>query len=185
MKRARPWILGGVLLLGAGALTAVTPGDDAVIAPLLLRGAVGDAVQSRSLIATATDATFADEVAVPASDWSSAGNWIVVKVTASAPTTEADAAIQLATLVIGDRVFHSSERVATTLEGAPLRVGTDTDGMLAFELPPDVVAGTAELRLTTSYYTAELDDLIAISLALDDLPRVPTLDIEAPTWSTP
>ncbi|WP_120493695.1 hypothetical protein [Microbacterium phyllosphaerae] len=177
MRRALPWILGGLLVIGAGAVTAVTPDDESLVGPTVQSGSFGDAVESRTLIATASEATFADEVAVPFSDWSAEGNWLVVTVVASAPTTESDAAIQLATLVVGDRVFQASERPSASLKATPLRVGIDTVGMFAFELPPDVDGGTAELRLTTSYFTAELDDLVAIPLSLDDLPRTPSVEL--------
>lgn len=184
MKRALPWLLGAALVIVAGAVTAVTPSDDAVIGPTVLRGSLGDAVESRTLIATASEATFADEVAVPDADWSAEGNWLVVTVVASAPTTEEDAAIILATLAVGDRVFQASERPAATLTATPLRVGVDTEGTLAFELPPDVRGGTAELRLTSSYFTAELDDLIAIRFSLDDLPRSPSVELIDPELSS-
>lgn len=176
MRRALPWILGGLLVIAAGAITAVTPDDESLVGATVQRGSFGDTVESRTLIATASDATFADELAVPSSDWSADGNWLIVTVVASAPTTEVDSAIQLATLVVGDRVFHSSERPSASLKGTPLRVGIDTVGTLAFELPPDVTTGTAELRLTTSYVTPELDDLVAIPFVLDDLERTASIE---------
>lgn len=185
MRRALPWLLGGALVIVAGAVTAITPSDDAVVSPTVVRGSFGDPVESRTLVATASEATFADEVAVADSDWSADGNWLVVTVIASAPTTETDATIQLATLVVGDRVFQASERPSASLTGTPLRVGIDTVGALAFELPSDVTAGSAELRLTTSYFSAELDDLVAIPLDLDELPRIPSLELARPELGTP
>jgi len=177
VRRALPWAIGGLLVIAAGAVTAVTPDDESLVGPIVQRGSFGDTVESRTLIATASEATFADEVAVPSSDWSAEGNWLVVTVVAAAPTTEVDAAIPLATLVVGDRVFQASERPSASLIATPLRVGIDTVGMLAFELPPDVDSGTAELRLTTSYFTTELDDLVAIPFSLDDLPRTPSAEL--------
>lgn len=177
MKRALPWALGAALVIVAGAVTAMTPNDDALVGPIVKRGSFGDAVESRTLIATASDATFADEVAVPDADWSAEGNWLVVTVSVSAPSTEVGAAINLATLVVDDRVFQASERPEATVTATPLRVGIDTVGTLAFELPPEVTSGAAELRLTSSYYTAELDDLVAIRFTLDDLPRAPGVEL--------
>lgn len=185
MRRATPWLLGAALVIAAAGVTAVTPSDEDVIGPIEVRGSFGDPVESRTLIAAATDVTFADEVAVPGADWSAGGNWLIVTVIASAAHTEVDAAINLATLKVGDRVFQTSERPKATLRSTPLRVGVDTVGTLAFELPPDVASGRAELRLTSSYLTAELDDLITIPLELDDLPRAPSVELDAPELSAP
>ncbi len=185
MRRATPWLLGAALVIAAGAVTAVTPTDEAVIGPTEVRGSFGDPVESRTLIAAATDATFTDEVAVPGADWSAEGNWLVVTVIASAAHTEVDSAINLATLAVGDRVFQASERPDASLMSTPLRLGIDTVGNLAFELPPDVTSGRAELRLTSSYLTAELDDLITIPLDLDDLPRTPSVELDDPELSAP
>ncbi len=187
MRRAAPWLLGAALVIVAAVVTAVTPSDEDVIGPIEVRGSFGDPVESRTLIAAATDATFTDEVVVPGadSDWSAEGNWLVVTVVASAAHTEVDAAINLATLAIGDRVFQASERPDATLTSTSLRLGVDTVGTLAFELPPDVTFGTAELRLTSSYFTAELDDLITIPLELDELPRTPSVELDDPELSSP
>ena len=185
MRRGLPWILGGALVIVAGAVTALTPTDDSLVGPTVKTGDFGDAVESRTLIATASEAAFADEIAVPDAGWSADGNWLVVTVIASAPTTEEGASIQLATLTVGDRVFQASERPAATLTNTALRVGVDTVGTLVFELPPDVTSGTAELRLTTSYFTTELDDLVSIPLPLDDLARTPSIDLADSELSTP
>jgi hypothetical protein len=176
VRRALPWLLGAVLVVVAGAIVTVTPSDDDVTAPFSVRGAPGDAVQSRTIVATVTDAAFADEIEDPGG-WSAEGNWLLVTVAASAHGTEVDATIQLATLAVDGRVFLASERPGASLRGTALRVGIDTVGVLAFELPPDVTTGTAELRLTTSYLTAELDDLVVVPLVLDGLDRTPHADI--------
>lgn len=185
MRRALPWIIGGVLVLGAGVLTAATPSDDALIGPFVRAGSVGEPVESRTLIASVTDATFADEVEVAGAEWQAEGNWLVVTVAASAPRSEEDAAIQLATLEVDGRVFQASERPAASLRDTDLRVGIDTIGTLAFELPQETVAGLAELRLTTDYITPELDDLVVIRFDLDDLPRAPRVEISDPELGRP
>lgn len=181
MRRALPWIVGAALVLCAGLVTAATPTDEEVVGPIAVHGVAGDTVASRSIIATVTDAHFADEV-VDQSGWGAEGNWLVISLDASAATTEVDAAIQLATLAVGDRVFQASERPSTSLRGTALRVGTDTAGTLSFELPTGLDGGTAELRLTPTYSTPELDDLVVISVELDDLPRIASAELLAPDW---
>lgn len=184
MKRALPWVLGAVLVLGAGVVTAATPTDQDIVGPLVTHGRTGEPVSSRSIVATVTDATFADEVADTSSGWSAAGNWLVVTLDASAATTEVDAVVQLATLAVDERVFQASERPSDTLRGTPLRVGTDTTGVLAFELPPDVVGGNGELRLASSYSTPELDEVVAVAIDLEGLPRAARVELPPSDWST-
>ena len=183
MRRALPWVLGAALVLGAGLVTAATPSDEDIVGPITLHGQAGDAVASRTIIATVTDAHFADEVTEETSRWSADANWLVITLDVSAATTEVDAAVQLATLAVDGRVFQASERPSASLGGTALRVGTDITGVLAFELPSDLDSGSAELRLTPTYSTPELDDLVAISVELADLPRVPSTELPAPDWS--
>jgi hypothetical protein len=180
VNRALPWVVGAVLVVGASAVTALTPSDDSLVGPFEVTGAAGERVISRTLIATVSEAIFAEQITVPRSEWQSDGNWLVVRLSVSATVSEVGAAIQLATFTIDGQTFHSSERPSTSLENTALRVGTDTSGILAFELPPDVTADTGELRLATSYATPELDDVIAISLDLHDLPRATSVEITAP-----
>lgn len=182
MKRALPWILGAALVLGAGLMTAATPSDEDLVGPLTIHGTAGEPVASRSITATVTEATFADEVAE--SRWSADGNWLALTLDASATITDVDATITLATLTVDGRVFQASERPSTSLTGTALRVGTDITGMLSFELPADLDGGMAELALTPSYSTPELDDLVVISIDLDGVPRVPSVELTESEWSS-
>lgn len=182
MKRMLPWLLGGALALTAGIITASTPGDEVYRAPFLIHSAGEEQpATSRTLTAAVLDASFTDRVTVDDAEWHADGNWLVVAIAASAPQTELDARIQLATLVIGDRVFQSSERPGNSITDADLRIGIDTVGMLAFELPPDVSRGRGELRLTTSYSTPVLGDVNVLPLSLDELPTVQHIELEDPT----
>jgi hypothetical protein len=186
MKRTLPWLLGGALALTAAIVAVNTPGDEVYRAPFLIHGAGdGKPVTSRTLTAAVLDASFADRVTVDAAEWRADGNWLVVDIAASAPRTELDARIQLATLVIGDRVFQSSERPGNSITEADLRVGIDTIGTLTFELPPDVSAGAGEVRLTTSYATPVLGDVVVLPVSLDDLPTAENIDLEDPTLDAP
>ena len=186
MKRALPWLLGAALALSAGVISINTPGDEVYRTPFLIRGVSEEhPVTSRTLTAMAVEASFTDRVTVADAEWHSDGNWLVVTVAASAPMTEVDARIQLATLVIGDRVFQSSERPGNSLAEAELRVGIDTVGMLAFELPPDVKTGDGELRLTTSFATPVLDDVVVLPISLDDLPTTRNIELDAPELRAP
>lgn len=185
MKKALPWLLGAALAIAAGLVSANTPSDDVYRAPFVVHGERDEPASARTLIATLNEASFADRVTVPEAVWQADGNWLVITVAASAPQSEVDAGIALATLLVDGRVFQASERPDTTLVGAPLRIGMDTAGMLVFELPPDLRSGQAELRLATSTATPRLDDVIAFPISLDALSTAHSMEIEAPSLVAP
>lgn len=182
MRKALPWIIGAALAAAAVAITAVTPSSDALYAPFPIRGSFAEGAApeepatGRTLTAAIVDASFAERV--EAGDWHAEGNWLIVTVAASAPRNEDESIIELASLHVGDEVFHASERPRDSLLGERLRIGIDTVGMLAFELPDDVRGGDAELRMTSDLLTPRLDDIIAFDLPLDDVRTVPSTEIE-------
>lgn len=185
MRKARPWLIGAALVVAAGLVSGVTPSADSLFDPFLIRGGPEDTVTSRTLIATVSDAAFADRVVSADGEWTAEGNWLVVELAVSAPRTEEDAEIPLAALHVDGLVIHASERAPDSLLKTPLHVGTDTVGVLAFELPEGLRAGMGELRLTSEYVTPELDDVIALSLPLDEAPAVASIDLAEPRIGAP
>ena len=183
MRKTLPWVVGVALAIAAGAVSVATTSMVDQRAPFVVTGAVGDEVTSRSLPAVVHDATFTNRVR--AGDWHADGNWLVVTLVASAPQTEVDAAIELATLEADGQIFQASERPGRSLVGARLHVGTDTVGMLAFELPERVRGGDAVLRLSPTVASPRLDDLVVLPLPLDGLPSEGNIDIEDPQWGAP
>ena len=184
MRRAVPWVVGAVLVLAAGAVTATIPEEDSVLDPLLVRGGSSDTVTSRSLVVSVQDAVFAENLEVEAADWSAEGNWLVVTLEVSAAQTEKDASVGLATLTIDGRQFQASERPSASLLKTRLHVGTDVVGTLAFELPADLRSGDAELQVTTFDAIPQLDDVIALPIDLDQLSTTPRFALEAPGWAS-
>ncbi|MFT4258125.1 hypothetical protein [Microbacterium sp.] len=178
MRRAAAWIVGVGCVVAAGAVAAATPGPDAVEGPFLIRGVVGEAVTARNLVVTVEDAAFTGRLT--SKDWTVGGNWLVVDLSAAAITTEVDAGLQLITLLVGGREFIASEQPPTSLVGERLRLGVDTIGAVAFELPADVDGGHAELRLTDRYSTPYLDDVIVVPLDLDDVAHEDEIEIDRP-----
>ena len=183
MRKALPWLVGAGLAAAAVAITAATPAPETLYTAFPIAGSFApDAdprpVTSRTLTAVVVDAAFTERV--QADQWHADGNWLVVTVAASAPRSEEDSVIALASLHVGGEVFHASERPRDPLLGERLRIGIDTVGMLAFELPADVRAGDAELRLTSEPITPRLDDVITVGLRLDDIRTVPSIDVEPP-----
>ncbi len=184
-RRAVPWIVGAALLLVAAVVTAATPSEQALLGPFLQRGTAAAPVTARTLIATVTDLSRTERVTVTDAAWEAEGNWLVVELAVSAPTTEVDATIGVAALLIDGRLFQASERPPATLMDSALRVGTDTVGMLAFELPDDLRSGIGELRLSGRRPTPELDDVIAFPVDLDEIATVPSVDIAEPRLGQP
>lgn len=182
MSGARRWIAGAALVLCAGLATALTPPADSTYDEFLVGD--GAAAAGRTLSASLTGATFARTVVSSDGDWRADGHWLIVELTASAPRSEVDAEVVLATLHVGGTVFQASERVPDTLAKRQLRVGTDTAGVLVFELPDDVTDGTAQVRLSTAYSTPQLDDVLVLSLPLDDLPAASLVELSEPMVGT-
>ena len=184
MRKGVPWVVGAALAAAAGLITVMTPSPDALRAPILEHVRFDpDAVSQRPVVArtlttAVIDAGFAESVEID--DWRADGNWLVVTIAASAPRSEVDAVIELATLRVGDEIFHPSERVRGSLLGEQLRIGIDTIGMLAFELPADITSGDAELWLSSSYLTPRLDDVAAVMIPLDQLPTASSIEITPP-----
>jgi hypothetical protein len=164
----------------------VTPPESALLDPFAVHADAGDGVAtSRTLTAAVVDVIRTEQVTMAAPEWDAEGNWLVIELTVAAPTTEVDAAIGVASLLIDGRLFQASERPPASLVDTDLRVGTDTVGMLAFELPADLRTGTGELRLSGRYPTPELDDVLVFPIDLDQAPVEPTVEIEEPRLGTP
>lgn len=184
-RRALPFLIGAGLVLVAGAVTAATPPEASLLDPFPITAAHDGTATARTLEAAVVDVTRTERVTMAAKNWEAEGNWVVIELAVSAPTTEVDAAIGVASLSIDGRLFQASERPPATLVGTALRVGTDTIGMVAFELPADVRSGTGELRLSGRYPTPELDDVIVFPLDLADAPTAPVVEIEEPRLGMP
>ena len=180
MRAAVVWASGAALILAAGVVTVITPDPDTQVDAFLVRGTVEQTIPSRNLTVRIEDVRFADRVTVSDDDWAADGTWLVVELSAEAPRTELDAAMRLIKLIVDGRDYIASERPSTSLVGVDLRVGMDTSGMVAFELPPGLAAETAELRLSLAHRTPHLDDVIVVPLDLGGAPREDIIDIVEP-----
>ncbi|GAT73650.1 hypothetical protein [Microbacterium hydrocarbonoxydans] len=182
---ASAWLAGAGLVLVAGLVSGLTPAEESLYDPVLVRAGAGEQATGRTLIAAVAGTSFADEIVADDGDWRAEGNWLVVEIVASAPRTEDDAEVPLATLRVDGRVYQASERPPDTMVDAQLHVGTDTVGFLAFELPDGLRSGTGELRLTSQYSTPELDDVLAFTLSLDESPSVASIELAEPRIGAP
>lgn len=181
MRRSLPWLTGAALVVAAGIVAAATPDADAQHGPFLIEGTAGQEDTARNLMIRIDEAAFADRVTAEDGDWQAAGNWFVVSLSAAARETEVDTSLRLVKLVVDGREFIASERPPTSFIGADLRIGIETSGMVAFELPSDITSGGAELRLSLPYSTPHLDDVIVVPIDLSEAPREDTIDIVGPS----
>ena len=186
MRRALATVLGATgLIAGALVVTAITPTEQSLTGPFFVKADASGVAHARLLEVSVIDYAFATTVVAPDEDWSADGNWLIVTLSAAAPLTEDDAEIGLATLTIGSRTISASERVPDSLWQYPLRVGIETTGVLAFELPTDIPTASAELRLAPGHTTPALDDVIAISLDLSEAEHHESVDVFSPTVGAP
>lgn len=175
------WTLTAALLAGAWALNAITLDDEAAFSDIVTTGETGEPVIADNLEVVVTDVHAARSV-VDANGWSADGTWVVVDIDAAAVDSQDAAAIRLAELVIGDRLFTASERPVSARQAIPLVPGVSRSGSLAFELPPDALVGTATLRLGTTTIGA-LRPVAEIPLALDDLAVEQQVQLDENGWT--
>lgn len=183
MSTVRAWVAGAALVIAAGVVSVITTAAIDQRAPFVVTADAGATITSRSLTAVVHDASFTNRVT--ADEWHADGNWLVVTLVASAPQTEENAVIELATLEVDGQIFQASERPGRSIVGIPLHVGTNTVGVLAFELPARVRGGDTVLRLSTTMTTPRLDDVAVLPLPLDGLPAENNIDIEDPYLGAP
>lgn len=185
MNRATPWLIGAGLVLAAGLVSGITPPEDSLTDAFPVHGSADQVVTTRTLVARVVQSSFAERLSDERDEWDAEGNWLVIEIAASARQSELDAEIGLASLLVDGRVFHASERLPDSLLRSPLRVGVDTTGLIAFELPASLRSGTAQLRLSAGYFTPSLDDVIMIPIDLEAAERTGTVELTAPKVGTP
>lgn len=160
MKRAGAWLLALAMLVAAWFVSGETPdGEQRLHDPFPVAGALGETVVADNLGVTVHDARFADRVST--GGWSADGTWLVVTLDAWLVHRE-PAGLGRAYLVVGDRTFLASERIAAydadaAIAAWSLHVGIPQTGTLAFELPDDIAtdadaaAATLQLSLGRAY----------------------------------
>lgn len=185
LSTGRRWLIGAALIACAGLLSAITPSDEDVTGPFIVRGGADATASSHQLSAQVLSASFADRILADGGDWEADGNWLVVELKASATRTEVGTQIMLATLHVDGLVFRASERVPETLRSTRLHLGTDTVGYLAFELADGIRSGECELRLTAENRTPRLDDVLSLRVSLDEASRTATFELPEPEVGAP
>lgn len=141
MRAAAAWVVAVSMIVAAWWIAGATPdGEQRMLDPFPVRATWGQTVEADNLGVTVHGARLADRVAT--GGWSADGRWLVVDLDAWIVRRE-PAALGLAYLLVGDRTFLASERVAdydadASLGGWGLHAGIPQTGTLVFELPEDI-----------------------------------------------
>ena len=111
MKRALTWVAALAMLVAAWVISGEAPdGEQRIDDPFPVTARVGEAVTSDNLGVTVHDVRLTDRLST--GGWSADGTWLVVSLDAWLVRRE-PASLKLGYLVVGERTFLASERVAT------------------------------------------------------------------------
>lgn len=164
----------------------ITPHDDDIVAPFVVRGQIGDELEGRTVSATVTGVRLASsfDLSQMGEDWTgpTTGTWVVVDTDASA--VEDPGSLVRVTLTIGDDTFTASERLRSeTLQSARLRPGILTHGSLIFEVSDEALASAdashAEIGINASFQSV-LDSKLVIEVDLRQLVAEPGVSFGPP-----
>ncbi|SBS72372.1 hypothetical protein [uncultured Microbacterium sp.] len=180
MKPWLTWTLGVAFVVGAWFVAFATPPEDAREAPFVVTASVGEQATGRDIVATVEGLRRADTLID--GGWSAEGNWLVVDLSISSrvsPRTLAHA-----TLRVGDRTFAATERADGSLYQQGLTAGVPRRGSIAFELPADLEAEEAVLRLATLGET-RLDSVIELPVPMAEIERSAEAELHPREWARP
>jgi len=185
-----PWSLTVALLAGAWALNTVALPDGSSEASFATRTTIGEPAATRNLELTVTDVRAARTLTDP-QGWSAGGEkaqgtWLVVDLDAAATQSQYAATLGFAELTIGERTFGATERGETFFRQR-LVTGVPRSGSLAFELPDDVIKGTAlqgtaTLRLSIPS-DVRYDGIIEIPIPMEELPVEESIVLAETGWT--
>ena len=187
-RTAGAWVLALALVAGAGVLTAIKPGDQAVDVPFPVDAAVGVEGTARNIAVTVHDVRFASRVtghpsgARMGTDWSADGTWLVIDLDAAAVVDEQSATLQFATLEVGGTTYSASERMTSLLK-EQLVPGLPKTGAIAFELPASVHRGPGVLFFGLRPDN-RLDSIVQVPVDLSRVGSASSVEIPAPAWSS-
>lgn len=200
MKRALTWVAALAMLVAAWVISGETPdGEQRIDDPFPVTARVGEAVTSDNLGVTVHDVRLTDRLST--GGWSADGTWLVVSLDAWLVRRE-PASLKLGYLVVGERTFLASERVATydvdaSLSGSGLHTGIPRTGTLVFELPADIAsdpdAANASLQLSLGTPLPALSPrqnqrgaaVAEFAVDLTALPHDTTTALPDTSWTTP
>ncbi|MGX5681217.1 hypothetical protein [Schumannella luteola] len=174
MTRPLAWIAAAGILVAAGAVVLLEPGEQLAQGPIVVAVAPGEEGAGRNIVATFGDVRVGEvlELDSTGAKYTTEGVWVAVDVVAESVVSPTGLR---STLEIDGNEYLGSERLDTDgIESWTLAAGLPTAGTVVFEIPPKLVGGTAHVRLAGSG-TPRLDSVIELTVDLSTLEVAPTV----------
>lgn len=171
MTRPITWIAAAGILVAAGAVVLLEPGEQLAQGPIVVEVPLGQEGEGRNIAATFDDVRLGENVELDAtgSQYTTEGVWVAVDLVARSVVSPTGLK---SVLVIDGQQFLGSDRLDTDgIESWTLAPGLPTAGTVVFEIPPDLADRVAQVRVSGSG-EARLDSVIATTVDLS------TLDVE-------
>lgn len=176
LTRVAAWCAGIALIVGAGVVVALEPGEQVRQSPFVVDRAIGERGIGRNLDVRYESVRLADSVTN--GDWTgtTSGVWVVVDLVAM---NRVEPTGLQSFLVIGDLEFRGSERLGSDgIESATLTPGIPTRGTLLFEIPRELAEQTSDARILVATMSDwRLDSAIGTTVDLSAL--TPDRSVEA------
>lgn len=200
MKRVLSWTTALAMLVAAWFVSGATPdGEQRIDDPFPVTAREGQPTTSDNLGVLVHDVHLSDRIST--GGWYSEGTWLVVSLDAWLVHRE-PASLKLGYLIVGDRAFLASERVANydldaSLGGLGLHTGIPRTGTLVFELPGDIAsdpdAADASLQLSLGTPLPALSPtqnqrgtaVVELDVDLTALPHETATTLPDTSWTTP
>lgn len=176
---ALAWLAGAALVAVAGVVVAITPASDAEPDQFVTTVAIGERGVGRNIDITVTGARIVHDLT--SKRWSGSGTWLLVDVRAATVTTQTNALLGGARLLIDGRTYTASTRMPSFLNTG-LVTGVPRTGGIVFELPDGLHSGTGELAFSLSV-DERADSQIHVPIDLATLPVVASAEVAQPEWA--
>ena len=167
MSRFVTWVIGLALIVGAGIVVALEPGEQVRQSPFVVEVPLGETGVGRNIQVEFTDVQLAQAVVIEGETVTTNGIWLVLDIVAMNRTESTG--LQSFLLLDGLEV-RGSERLEYGIESEILVPGIPTSGSIFFEIPRDRVASGSSARILIGANSDwRLDSAIGITLDLTAL----------------
>lgn len=166
MSRLLTWLIGLALIVGAGVVVALEPGEQIRQAPFIVEVPVGEQGVGRNIQAEFTDVRLAEALELDGELVTTNGVWLVVDVVAMNRTEPTG---MQSFLLLDGLEFRGSERLEYGIESEILVPGIPTSGTIFFEIPRDLADATSARVLIGTNGDWRLDSAIGLSINPSEL----------------
>ncbi len=184
LTRVATWLGGIALIIGAGVVVALEPGEQVLQSPFVVDTALGDRGIGRNIDVRYEAVRLAD--VVTSEEWTGTTNgvWVVVDIVAM---NRVEPTGLHSSLMIGDKEFDASDRIGIYgMEAASLTPGIPTRGTLVFEIPRELAEQTTDARvLVATLSDSRGDSAIGTTVDLSALSPEPSIEADVATREAP